>query len=168
MRALPRPRDQPGKPVDRRPLDPPPAQLLARAREQERRTVVLERKLRQPRPELRSLRISERSPARMRANSKPMLPPRRRPDRIVEHRPRRHVQRDRERLHSRGRRGGEILGDEPQPAQRAQLQRDPELACRPALGADELQIVAGQAEVLGEVIAVDRLRKGAQPRELGA
>jgi hypothetical protein len=87
--------------------------------------------------------------------------------RIVKDRPRCYVQERGERRDRLRRRDRQVLRDEPQPAQRAQLQRDPKLAGRAVLPAYERKILAVEIEIAGKIPLLDRLRKSLQPRDLG-
>jgi len=95
-----------------------------------------------------------------------VFPARLRPHRVLEDRARRHIERVRERADRLRRRGRQIVREESQPAQSAELQRDPQLPGRVVLAANEHQILAIQTEVPPESLMLDRLRPPVQPRDL--
>lgn len=126
---------------------------------------MLQRGLDRPRAEVR-LALATRPKAGVRAHQRAALTAGLRPHRVVEDRAGGNVQRlgqpgDRLRW-----RGGEILGDETEPSQGAQLNRDTELPGRTVLTTHELEIVLVKPEVLDEHARLDRLREPLQPLDL--
>jgi hypothetical protein len=62
---------------------------------------------------------------------------------------------------------GSLVRDEPEPPQRAQLQRHPELTSGAVLAAHEPEVLAVEAEEARQVAVVDRLWEPLQPFDLG-
>jgi hypothetical protein len=126
MRALARRADQPHELIDRRPGDPADVQLLGRQREQRLRALVLHRSDRQPGLERRGLGHIPRAEAGVIAHRGELVGARLLARAVaVELRGARLellAQLKQRRLRDRG----QGRGDEPQPAQRAQLHRHAE------------------------------------------
>ena len=165
--ALARPADKPHKPVDRRTLDPLAAQQLADPRQKQRRALMLQRLLDQPRAEPVQRALAEGPTAGVGAYEEPVLDPRRRPDRVVKDRPRLDIERRTERSERFGRRARQILGDEPEPPHRPELQRDPELIRRAALRTDEREVLSSEREEAHDLAPLDALRPSLEPLDLG-
>jgi hypothetical protein len=111
--------------------------------------------------------LGERPKAGVGADEQTVLDPRRRTYRVVEHRSRLDIERCTERSKRLGRRGGQVLGDEAQPPQRAKLQRNPELVRGAPLRAHEHEVLACERKEADDVAAFDRLRKRSKPLSLG-
>jgi hypothetical protein len=128
---------------------------------------VLERQLRQPLPKPVEVALGEPAEAGVSADQQTVLDSCRRAHRVVEDRPRRDIERRGERHERLGGRGVKLVGDEPEPSERAELQGDPELVRRAALVAHEREVLAGRREEPDHLAALDALRKRAEPLDLG-
>lgn len=167
VRALARPTDKPHEPIDRRALDPLAAQQLTDSRQQQRRPLVLQRLLHHAHAKAVQLALAERANAGVSSDEQPVLDSCGCADRVLEDRPGRNIQRFAERGERLGRRGREILGDEPEPSQRTELQRDPELVRRATLRTHKREILARRREEPDDLVALDVLRKRPEPLDLG-
>jgi hypothetical protein len=127
---------------------------------------MLQRDLHQPIPKPLQLRLGERPKPGMRADEQPVLDTRWRAHRVVEDRSGRDVERVGEQAERVRRRAREILRDEPQPPQRPELQRDPQLIGSATLPAHEPKIIATKPEEPSQLAAIDALRERLQPRDL--
>ena len=166
MRALARRADQPDQLIDRRPRDPPDVQLLGGEREERLRALVLHRPDGEPRLKRRGfprVPLSEASVCACRAE---LVGARLLARAVaVEVRGLRLelvAQLKQRRLWDRG----QLLGDEPQPAQRAQLHRRAEPAVA-AVPEREAHVGRRELEVLVEVFRPDLLGKRVEGSALG-
>lgn len=145
VRGLPGGADQPDEHVDRGAHDAARAQLLARQGVQRLRTLVLHRAMHEPLLQPRSLGSVERLEAGAVADGQEVIGARL----IAGAVEREIIGVGLELLTERQKRGlrqlGEILGDEPEPAQRAQLDRDTEPGLA-AVGARKPQVIGRELE----------------------
>ncbi len=166
MRALARRADQPDELLDRRPGDPLDVQLLGREREQRLRTLVLHRTDRQPGLQRGGLGRVPRPQAGVRAGRGELVGAR-----LAARAVRLEVRGIRLELvaqlkHRRLRDLGQGLGDEPQPAQRAELHGHAEAAVAAVLER-EPQIGWCELEVLVEILRPDLLGERIERSALG-
>lgn len=165
--ALPRRPHQPLQHGDARAHQPLPAQPVAGQLEEERGPVVLQGALDQPGLQLLEVLVAGGPEAEGNHRLLQVVGARLLPLRVLVDRAHRDLELAGQRDQRRVRRPAQVVRDEAQMAQRAELEREAEAVGRPPALVDQRPVLGGQGEVGGQVQLADLVGEAVQPLALG-